>query len=331
MPLRLFAFEYVTAGGWREIAAPPSLIAEGAMMLRALVRDLARLPGIEPVVAIDPAVPAGPLAASLMPVDPRDLWGSWRRIAARCTLAWPVAPETGGLLEEVARLLAAAGCEPLLSRAPALAVARSKQATVACLAAHGISAVVTVPLEADPPPASQGWVVKPEDGAGAADTQLAADAEALARLRRAKRGQGYVVQPFLPGAPLSLSLLAKNGDAWLLACNRQDVTLAEGVFRYRGGIVGAAEARRAVLAPLAQRIAAALPDLWGYVGVDLIEGGAGRVVLEVNPRLTTSYVGLADSLALNPAELVLALRQRSIADLVRPLAPQPVPVAVPAA
>jgi predicted ATP-grasp superfamily ATP-dependent carboligase len=35
----------------------------------------------------------------------------------------------------------------------------------------------------------------------------------------------------------------------------------------------------------------------------------GPVVVEINPRLTTSYVGLRESLALNPAELIVSIWQ----------------------
>ncbi len=103
-----------------------------------------------------------------------------------------------------------------------------------------------------------------------------------------------------------------------------------GGFRYRGGIVGGAEAMRERLEPIAARIAAALPGLWGYAGIDLIESPEGLVALEVNPRLTTSYVGLGRSLGLNPAALVLALGKQGLASLIRPLAPLPVEIAVPA-
>ncbi len=329
--MRLFAFEYVTAGGWREIAAAPSLIAEGAMMLGALVRDLRRLPGLDIVVAADPALAPGAPGASRAAIDADDLRGSWSRIAAGCDLVWPIAPETAGLLEEVVRLAAAAGCEVLASRGQALAVARSKAATAERLGAHGIPVVATRALEATPPAAAEGWVVKPDDGAGAVDTVLVAGPAALADRRRQGTGRGFVVQPFIAGEPLSLSLLAQDGEAWLLCCNRQDLAVVDGRFRYRGGVVGGAEARRAALQPLAQRIAAALPDLWGYVGIDLIDGREGPVVLEINPRLTTSYVGLADSIGVNPAELVLALRERRLVELIRPLAPLPVPIAVGAA
>jgi len=70
---------------------------------------------------------------------------------------------------------------------------------------------------------------------------------------------------------------------------------------------------------IASAVAAAIPGLWGYVGVDLIEGPDGPVVLEINPRLTTSYAGLRDAVGVNPAGLVLDLLKRQIPDIQRPL------------
>ena len=51
-----------------------------------------------------------------------------------------------------------------------------------------------------------------------------------------------------------------------------------------------------------------MPGLWGYAGVDLIVSDQGPVVLEVNPRLTTSYAGLSQALNMNVAEKILALQ-----------------------
>ncbi|MEK7799030.1 MAG: ATP-grasp domain-containing protein, partial [Acidobacteriota bacterium] len=44
----------------------------------------------------------------------------------------------------------------------------------------------------------------------------------------------------------------------------------------------------------------------GYVGVDLVLGDSGATVIEINPRLTTSYVGLRLSVAENIAGLIIA-------------------------
>jgi predicted ATP-grasp superfamily ATP-dependent carboligase len=217
----------------------------------------------------------------------------------------------------------------LNSRRDALAIARSKHATAAHLARAGIAVAATA-RPGEPPPASEhGWVAKPDDGAGAVDTYLLPDRAALAEWRARRDARDFVVQAFVPGTPLSLSLLAQDGAAWLLSCNVQHMRCDGGVFAYGGGAVGGAEARRAALEPLAARVAATLPGLWGHVGVDVIDGPGGPVVIEINPRLTTSYVGLAESVGLNPAGLVLSLLERPLAALIRPLAPRAVDVVLP--
>ncbi len=63
---------------------------------------------------------------------------------------------------------------------------------------------------------------------------------------------------------------------------------------------GIAAARAAVAA-----LATAGAPLRGYVGVDLLLGPDGVSVIEVNPRLTTSYIGLRLSIRENLAGLIL--------------------------
>jgi predicted ATP-grasp superfamily ATP-dependent carboligase len=54
-----------------------------------------------------------------------------------------------------------------------------------------------------------------------------------------------------------------------------------------------------------------LPAPLGYIGVDLILGeaadGSGDCVIEINPRLTTSYVGLRAACRANLAMAMLAI------------------------
>lgn len=323
--MRVLVWEYVTAGGWRECGASPSLIAEGAMMAEALSRDLTRVPGVEVVLARDPDI-APRLRSAAATFAPCDSWRDWRRLMESCDAVWPIAPETGGILEEAVALAEHEGRTVLNSRGRALVVARSKRETARVLAARGIPVVATFGLPERPSDAASGWVVKPDDGAGAADTHLVRDRAALEHWRDREDSARFAVQAFVSGASLSLSLLAQEGACWLLSCNRQHVVCEGGAFAYRGGQVGGAEARRAALLPLAERVTAALPTLWGYVGVDLIDGPSGPVVLEVNPRLTTSYAGLAESLGVNPAGLVLALLDKPLAELRHPLSPRPVDI-----
>ena len=60
---------------------------------------------------------------------------------------------------------------------------------------------------------------------------------------------------------------------------------------------------------LALKVAALMNEEIGYVGLDLILGkatdGSEDVVIELNPRLTTSYVGLSQATSQNLAEAML--------------------------
>ncbi len=299
--MRIFVCEYVTGGGFADDSLPSGLLAEGEMMLRALLGDLAAIPGVALRISRDARLPPIVTPGEIVAVGRRPCWEVWGEEITAADAVWPIAPETSGIL---ARLSDMAAAKILLGASPeAVRLCASKTATARRLTAHGIAAVPSfAPGEAFT--AAHGVIVKPDDGAGAEGVRFFAD-PAAAKLARGT--PGLIAQAFIPGAPESLSLLCRDGKATLLACNRQITECVAGRFHYRGLVVGGAEEKRPLYAPLAAAIARAIPGLFGYVGVDLIATGAGPVVLEINPRLTTSYAGLGEALGVNPAALVLAL------------------------
>lgn len=318
--MRILVCEFVTGGGMPPDAPiPASLAREGDLMLRALVHDLLEVPGVEVTVTRDARLP--PLRQPVRSItidDPRESWVLWEDLAREADAVWPIAPETEGALERFSRMVESAGRRLLNSTAEAVAIASSKAATADALAKAGLPVVPVWRVGGlDGPPGDGPWVVKPDDGAGCVDTRLIRDhGEWAAWMEEADR-TGFVVQPFRPGTPASLSMLCRDGRAWLLTVNRQDVFLSGQSFAYGGGIVGGIPASP-LLTDLARGIAAALPGLFGYVGVDFVAGPNGSTILEVNPRLTTSYVGLRRATGLNVAAAVLDLARDP------PAAPPPV-------
>jgi predicted ATP-grasp superfamily ATP-dependent carboligase len=83
------------------------------------------------------------------------------------------------------------------------------------------------------------------------------------------------------------------------------------MFEYRGGELMTEPHLVARAHRLALRTLASLPATRGYVGIDLIIGsdanGGEDVVIEVNPRLTTSYVGLRHRVRPNLGEAMWQL------------------------
>ena len=292
--LKIFAFDYASGGGAPAAAVPDALRQQGRMMLHALQADLAELPDVE-----------------LITIDAPDQFG--RRFDACVQAAdavWPLAPEAGGLLEGLSRQVL--GCQRILlgCAPPALRVAGSKLRTARTLASAGVAVAATYTAEQSLPPWSGAWVVKPDDGAGCLDTRIFPDAGAALAWIAASGAPGYVLQPFMAGKLGSLSLLCCDGAAQLLACNEQRIAVRDNQFHFLGTTVNALRERAGQLAPLAQAIAAAIPGLWGHVGVDFVVAEHGVVVLEVNPRITTSYAGLHASIGCNPAALALDLLAR---------------------
>ncbi len=304
--MKILAYEFITGGGLAREPLPASLAREGDLMAQALARDLGDVPGAEVSVSRDPRLP--PLAGvrNLRPDPGEEPLAAWRRMVRDCDAAWPVAPETGGALEALSRATLEAGKALLGSRPDAVALAASKRATAQVLAARGIAAVPAF-RDGEPLPAIAGpWVVKPDDGAGSSDTFLwPGQARAIEWL--AARGPGFIAQPWIEGEALSLSALFADGKARLLAVNRQHLAVKRGRLSLEALTVNAVADADQRFARLAGDVARALPGLWGYAGIDLVNTPAGAVVVEVNPRLTTSWCALREALGCNPAALVLEL------------------------
>ena len=305
--MRIFVYEHITGGGCLGEALPPSLAHEGELMLRALLDDLRDVAGTEVLIMRDPRLSVFDAALEVArPQSKAEARNLFRHCCISADAVWPVAPETNGALKRLSMEILDCGRILLGSLPEAIDIAASKTLTARTLAQAGVPAVATYRHPAQLPADIQEVVIKPDDGAGCQDTHRFGRADALDWWNK-KSSANHVLQPYLHGDPRSLSLLCDSESAQLLSCNEQQISIEGSELRFVGVKVNAVHTNRDRYAQLARQIAGAIPGLWGYVGVDLIETNSGPVVLEINPRLTTSYAGLRQALGSNPAALVLAL------------------------
>ena len=234
-------------------------------------------------------------------------------LARECGAALVVAPEGGGVLEHLSSLVSDAGvC--LLGSPPVGRGRGGGQMGVlpAVLASRTADAedVRASPGAASVAAARLGYpvVVKPLDGAGCDGVVLATDDDALEAALR---------QPALRGAASILvqQYVRRHGGQRVAAGRRRSVDRAQPEraagarghpvrLRWRCRLV--AHPRRAEACELAQRAVALVSGLQGYVGVDLVLGEETCWLIEINPRLTTSYVGLRRVIDLNMVAAHLA-------------------------
>lgn len=319
---KLFVYEYLTGGGIDPALAGEAslldlsaLIVEGRAMRDALVKDLLDLGGVEVTFASSRFEAVDPARSHCKALPGESITAFVARVARQHDRAWIIAPECDGLLLHLHDSVGSArwlGCSK-----EAIRVASSKSATAACLEAHGIA--VTPSLE----PGDMGksgnpharWVVKPDDGAGGLDTFVYDNfSDACTEYEaRASAGRNPVLQEWIDGEPLSLSLICGENDVELASINRQVIGLSgmaepgrkEHVVEFSSVEVDQIDRRSAQgrsLEVLARQVVAALHGLRGYVGIDLVwHAQRGPVVIEVNPRLTAAYAGLSARLGRNVA------------------------------
>jgi predicted ATP-grasp superfamily ATP-dependent carboligase len=299
-PSAILVHEYVTGGGWPGGEPPSALGAEALALLRAVLTDF-RAWGRYPVVATrDRRYGAADLPADeVVTMDAEAYPTALVALAQRCGAVLIIAPEEGGALERVSALVQGAGAALLGSLPHGIAVAADKWECSRRFAAAGLPAPRTVRVEPAAAAAAAGelgfpLVVKPVRGAGCAGVALVTGrAELEVALARGglRAAEAVLLQRYAPGTAASVSLLVAGGRALPLSLNRQDVR--PGIpFSYRGGAAGLRHERVEEAFALAQRAAALVPGLRGYVGVDLVLGPERCSLIEINARMTTSYVGL---------------------------------------
>ncbi len=326
---RIFVYEYLSGGGLMAgagldtdagtDAASAELLAMGQSMRNAITADLLALEDCQVTVAT--CALASPVPQAATAVRPRDFETAFAFVARHADAhdaVWLVAPETDGLLAQFQRRIDPArwlGCD-----AASIALASSKRSTLMRLAEVGI----TTPLAFEQAPEITRWVVKPDDGAGAMDTRLHRSPEAAVNDAARRSGAAVVIEPWVEGQPMSLSMICSDAGFTLLSINHQRLNIdADGRLSFCGVEVNAlpllaalspADAQAATLHDLARRVARAVPGLRGFVGIDLVwHARRGPVVIEVNPRVTCAYVGLSHALGRNLATEVIAACGRAVA------------------
>jgi predicted ATP-grasp superfamily ATP-dependent carboligase len=268
--MKVLLAEYATAND-------PALAPEGAAMLRVLAASFGRC-GYEVVTP-----------------GPGDFGEEIERLAPGCTCGLVIAPDHllcryTAILEQLTHNL---GCGSMNA-----ALSADKRQTSRILARHGIA----VPEEV-----GEGRrVIKPVTGCGALGVVLTGRAP----------GPGEIATRYIEGEHLSVSLVASRvvGNACLyytgepplpLALNRQCIRIDDkGRFHYEGGETPVDHPQAGEIMQTAARAVQVL-GCQGYAGVDVVVTPGRVFVVDVNPRITTSIVGIAACMEEEIADLLV--------------------------
>lgn len=319
--MKVLVSEYVCGGGWPEASVPVSLLREGRAMLEAIVHDLSRVPGSRVVTTLDAR--QEPLNVANIDVvrvhNSAEEADVFARLAAEADACLIIAPELGDVLTQRCQAAIRAGAGRVLNPDPDIvSLCSDKFRLFEFLLRHEIP---TIPTELGSHASSRAvaWspvVVKPRFGAGSQGVQVFESA-AAARLairpldaEHCNPVDGWIVQPLVRGVAVSVGVIADLHSATTIVLPVAIQNLStDGRFQYLGGQIPWNGPRAGEVHDVVTRTCGLLPGLDGYVGFDLVvpdDDSQPPVVVEINPRLTTSYLGYRQLANENLAERIVA-------------------------
>ena len=94
----------------------------------------------------------------------------------------------------------------------------------------------------------------------------------------------------------SFAMLCCEKNFELICCNEQLLEFKNNRINQVGLIMGGLESHRKEIYELGKKICTHFPNLFGYIGVDILRVKDHWQIIEINPRFTSSYIGLKEAL-----------------------------------
>jgi len=322
--LRLLVYEHVSGGGFADELITTSVLSEGFGMLRTLISDFkaaghkvtttldSRIARLNPPIAADCIVPVFSCDKTQVTIQ---------KIAESADAAYVIAPETDGMLQSFVKLIEQTGVASLNCTSACIEKVSEK------IVFHKFMKNLGVPLpetkffsitddlqeikKAIRSDLNLPVIFKPADGVSCIGLSVVKNEQQIAgaidKIRESSSKKHFLIQELVKGTATSVSLLSSGSTAVSISLNRQDVTIGtpNNFSSYSGGVTPFDHPFQNESFKVAEKIVKSVPGLRGYIGIDFVLSENGLAAIEMNPRLTTSYVGLRRSVNYNPAQAIV--------------------------
>ena len=323
--MKILVYEYFSGGGFTFEKFSHSILSEGFGMLRTLISDFLAV-GHQITTIVDSRI----LKLNSLQIDAnhiisisslQDLKQTIIKLSGEVDAAYIIAPETDGILEDILKIIEYAGIISLNCSIGGIAKVSDKLLLNNFLREMDITTPKTIGFTT-----SENFVdikekifknlclpiiLKPSIGTSGEGVSIIRNEKnlkkAIQKINSQFKGKKAIAQEYIKGNSVSVSLLASGNKAISISLNKQIVTIerTENNSKYKGGFVPYKTPLKKKCFEISEKIIQSIPGLKGYVGIDLILTDNDVVTLEINPRLTTSYIGVRNVVKLNLAQKII--------------------------
>lgn len=280
-------------------------------MLQAVLADFRSWGRVHILTTLDYRLSGISLTADrIIRLRHEEYFGTIDDILAKSDAALIIAPESDAILSRLTALAEYAGVPLLGASSDGATIAANKWECSRRFTENGLPTPDTwrsnfAQAAMDAKKYGFPLVIKPIDGAGCEAVSLASDISSfkLAFEQTNLVHKDFLLQRYIAGMHASVSILVSANRVSSLSLNRQLIKIGN-AFVYQGALVPLQHPQRRRALELARRAVSLVPGLRGYVGVDMILTDEECYLIEINPRITSSYIALRQVININLAEAI---------------------------
>ena len=321
--MNLLIFEYVCGGGYANNRIPGSTLCEAYAMLKTLISDCKAL-GFDITTLLDSRIKAlkPPIFADeIISIESNlEMYEKLISSSKLVDAVYVIAPESDQILERLLLSIINSGGKSLNCDINAIRKVSNKMKISILLKKVGLKSPETVIFNIDEKinkikllvkDLNCPLVFKPIFGVGCDGLSIVKKENeilgAIDKIKCHSTESKFIVQNFTRGTPSSVCMFSNGKEVLPVTFNQQLITLTgpNKNSEYGGGIIPFDHKLKNDALDAAKRAVKSIDGLKGYIGVDMILTKNGPVILEINPRLTTSYIGLNNVVNFNPAKVLI--------------------------
>jgi predicted ATP-grasp superfamily ATP-dependent carboligase len=326
---RIFVFEYVSGGGFNKEEISASLLCEGYAMLRALLEDFKKL-NYQTITQLDERIFY--LSKFLNPDELHavshndDFLNVYKQCLEKANYCFIIAPEFSNILYKLTKIALNYQKNIYSIGLEGINLGASKLKTYKFFKDYNLSTPKTYPIQIKDGKINFDFIyekleeyhvpfiIKPEDGVGAESIYYFQSKKELELFFSKKviplnTNRNYILQEFIQGTDLSVSIINNpledklTNKLSILSINSQNIGFkgSFGASYYLGGYTPINQYAfvKKKLESLLEKVD--LHHFKGIFGIDFVKTLDNEIYfIEINPRLTTSYIGIRNIMNQNP-------------------------------
>ena len=288
---KVLIYEYFTGGGIiNEELCSSSLLSEAKIIVNSVVNEYCKSQEYQVYYFLDSRLKLDNLGKSIEVKSSEQLYDI--KLLRTFDLILPILPEQNMELYSYCEFLAEQNIETLISSPETIKVLSDKYVfssfclkhNIPCIPSYLSSQINAIPHDT--------IIEKDRDGFGCSHVKKISKKDSIKRKK-------MIYQPYIKGNHFSLCVYYEKKSFKILTLNEQDIVLDNNKIKLRSLKVNVKNSHYLELYSILRNIYKSLPGLYAYVGVDLIMTRDKILVVEVNPRLTTSFTGISSTLGIN--------------------------------